>query len=382
MVIDGGGEYAITGSPPITESGTWPVELQASGGVSAFQISASVNDEITIAGIKFTGTWPSGYSGCIDLPYTNQTANWIIHDNYWTGTDGYSIGARRANHGGLIYNNYFHTTSSLARSIRIKEMESYTIVSGGHCSIMATETPGWGGLNFTFIEDNTFFATSVLTGSAAIDSSFQAKVAIRYNYFYNNFISIHGITDNRVRGNLASEIYNNTTSASAASNWILSLRSGTALVHSNALGENYVSLATIFLERAAESDWGGCADANPWDGTGDPTGYPCLDQPGRAEANGSNFTFSPDTSDIQPQTLWPIYFWDNSNSTVLETDDYFAENTDYYICSSSCVEGTDYPSGYSLYTYPHPLRGEDGANISIPGSVIITLGGSKTLTFD
>ena len=359
MTVNGGGTYAVTGTPPL-DAGTWPVEINGDGTRNAFTFEASAGEKVVIKGIKFTGTWPgSGYDGgAIRATYNNNTAIWIIHDNLWTGS-GRAIAILKANRGGLIYNNYFNDTSGGTLGIAIKEITEINPKSDGYCATLMMEAPNWGGSNFTFIEDNTWYSTVPQTGESVIDYSFAAKVVARYNYFYNGFMSIHNITNDYVRGHLASEIYENTLSASGASNWLVSIRSGTVLIHDNTLDANYYHLATIYMERTgADNTWGSCASANPWDGNGTPDGYPCLDQPGRAEANGSSFTFDPDTSNIQPQELWPIYMWDNTNSSVTESSDYFTEDVDYYICASGCVEGTDYPSGYTPYTYPHPLRGE------------------------
>lgn len=76
-------------------------------------------------------------------------------------------------------------------------------------------------------------------------------------------------------------------------------------------------------------------------------GHACCDQIGRGQNQASE----------------PCYFWDNvdhnTNSVIPNVSDYTAAgyitlNTDYYNSEKS---------GYTPYTYPHPLRGESSATI-------------------
>jgi hypothetical protein len=91
--------------------------------------------------------------------------------------------------------------------------------------------------------------------------------------------------------------------------------------------------------------WGMCNGTNPFDGNQDSSGYPCLDQLGRA----------PDADSDGIQDLEPIYEWNNlingkdiNFSLVWSvTASQVKENRDYY--------NNKQKPGYVPYAYPHPL---------------------------
>jgi hypothetical protein len=389
VVVSGGGVFGITyvtdqnedGTwPTLTaapvEDGTWPVTVTDSSNTVAFRIQASDGDEIHIRGFKFTGTWSTDHyiGGVINIYYTNEASKWIIHDNYANAEGRYIAGAR-ASRGGLIYYNYVEDAGTGTMGISIKETEGISPGSGGYCATRMMDTPNFGGSNWTFIEDNVWNSSTAQVGSSAVDFSYGARVVMRYNYFWNNFISVHNITHDNVRGCLAGEFYGNTvkdsnTSPSVGVSSAYGIRSGTHLIHDNTIdGIQY--LTTIFQERKdADSTWLDCdPGVNPWDGTDW-----CLDQPGRAKASGNTFTFggSP-ASTIQDQASYPIYIWDltllNSTGALSDSHPYTTVDEDYFYCNSNCTEGDDYPSGYTPYTYPHPWRGVAHSSQGVGGTV-------------
>ena len=79
-------------------------------------------------------------------------------------------------------------------------------------------------------------------------------------------------------------------------------------------------------------------------------GYPCCDQVGRGNAQASE----------------PIYFWGNKdhNSSAVTPVLSSAVNTDYITDSTDYYSNTQ-KSGYTAYTYPHPLRA--GESIGMHG---------------
>lgn len=375
ITINGGGAFAVIDGDPPTENGTWPVILNGNGG-RAFVIQGSSGDEIVITGIKFTGSWDNNHyvGGSVHVSNSNKTSKWIIHDNC-INASGRFIAAACARRGGLIYKNYIQDSGTGTLGIAVKEITELNPKSGGYCAQKMMDAPNWGGSDFTFIEDNVWKSSTVQTGSSAIDFSYAAKVVIRYNYFYNNFISIHNITHDYVRGCIGAEAYKNTWKDSDPSpdsgiSSAYGIRSGTHLFHNNTV-DGLQFPATIYQERkGAANTWLNCNPANPWDGT-----TWCLDQPGRAESQGSNFSFNPASSDIQEQVLWPIYLWDlnlvNNTGSLTVTHPNMTENVDYYFCDSNCTEGTDYPPGYTTYTYPHPWRVSDNTAPAAPTGLTV-----------
>lgn len=356
---DGCGEVAQPG-------GTWPVTITVSGGIDAFQISGDVaTDEIIIGGFEFVGSCDdhAWAGGCINLSARNTSSEWQIHNIKFNNTSGRAIGSYKTNKGGLIYKCYILN----GRSFRMHDTPAFNNSSGDYTLQLLTEEPNWGGSDFTFIEDCSFYATTSAAGSSQIDSSGGSKLVIRYNYFYNTWISSHGLTFGTGTPTLGWEVYENTFTGTGTANWPISFRSGTALVYDNDTNSSHYisSFIRFYVERSG--NWGSPSTSNAWDGSGT-GGDPYFGQPGSSQSSGSTFNISGNTSDILPLTLWPIYIWDNTGKTNISNGatTYLSEDTDYYSCTSSCVEGTDYPTGYSGYTYPHPWQSRSESDTISP----------------
>lgn len=223
---------------------------------------------------------------------------------------------------------------------------------------------------------------------------------------------------------MAAEVYGNTFYRSGASYQApIYFRAGTALIHDNTFTGNWQNLLKISDTMRAGS-WGSVDGTQAWDGNcqagssninatapadcGDPgvpyaTGYPMLDNIGRAQASTGAVPGSPGApSPLQPQELKPFRVWNNTGSGIgggacndgeigasheicNAGGGYITQNLDiYFSTDTSAAE-----PGYTAYTYPHPYQsggsppagGATKGSMELNGNGSVGLGGSGSLGF-
>ena len=249
---------------------------------------------------------------------------------------------------------------------------------------------GLGGANFVFIEDNVFDYTSN-TGGNCLDGNYATRFVFRYNTVIDAYLESHNGCANGCRSARAWEIYNNAMSTSSLTPYYAMLmRGGTGVIHDNTVGagyvqRDYINIDTSSMCDAVDGQCGSYGDGTGintiYDGLTRPscTAYPCQDQIGRGIDTG----FGTD------QALEPVYQWSNTGSVAVTFKEdagtcapgaYLTENTDY-------VNGAK--SGYTPYTYPHPLRGttytvtpSSGTGYSVSPVGEQTIGDGETTYFD
>jgi hypothetical protein len=239
------------------------------------------------------------------------------------------------------------------------EFVNTRVVVLGDMSLMANKI--WnqplnlGSNNAVFIEDCVF--TKTFFGNC-IDSNYGGKYVFRHNILNDCTIEAHSVQGNN-RASRSWEIYSNTINQINRVMWCpFLLRGGTGVVFNNTINGNWtttnIALDNVRSEEAIGD--GGLADGtSPWDGNEDSTGYPARDQIGRSTDSWLWTTQNPYPS----QTLDPAYCWNNkynSNDVVffvhnaVQCDRHIKENRDFY--------NNKVKSGYTPYTYPHPLTKE------------------------
>ncbi|MBI9099855.1 MAG: hypothetical protein JEY91_15350 [Spirochaetaceae bacterium] len=203
-----------------------------------------------------------------------------------------------------------------------------------------------------YIEDCTFSSTE---HANAIDSNYGGRYVFRHNILNDIYIEAHSVQGNH-RASRSWEIYDNTINQITRSMWTpMYLRGGTGVVFNNAITGNW-SLPKPTLnnkrDQTASSVCGICDGSSPWDGnTSGEGGYPCRDQIGR----GADLNLWTDANPYPPQTLDPVYGWNNT---------YNSSNVTFTVANQSPIphilEGRDFYNepkpGYIPFTYPHPLR--------------------------
>jgi len=266
----------------------------------------------------------------------------------------------------------------------------------GEGDISWTQTAGFGGSSYVFVENNWMeynFSTgsggNVIHNAEGNDCDRGGKFVWRYNYMYNIWLQTHGTGsgDGRLRGCRAAELYNNTyTGQNSGSNFdAWADTTGSGLVWGNTVTNAYNSFLTLHIPRRTNSPYTQQATPNGWGycgttqtGTGSnwdesastSTGYACLDQIGRGAGDLINNAFPNATNAATGCTsssacAWPrqasepLYIWGNSanpyqNNYILLYDQAITQNVDYYTdqgasCSgSSCTTGIG--SGTTLPT--------------------------------
>jgi len=166
-----------------------------------------------------------------------------------------------------------------------------------------------------YVENNSFFFT--VFGNLA-DQEFGSRLVFRKNYVQNVYGEVHGVhpeqgasaTDYPGLNGRSWEYYQNTfvcqpAFASTGQCYApLRLRGGTGVVFDNTF-DGYVIPPAMDNQRS-DSNWTGvngqCNGKAPWDGN-KVLGWPCVGQVGT-----STYT----SGKIQPQSLEPAYFWNNT----------------------------------------------------------------------
>jgi hypothetical protein len=202
-----------------------------------------------------------------------------------------------------------------------------------------------GTLNH-YIEDNTFYGGT----NQGIDADDASRVVYRHNVLTYSSFNTHGLDTSPV-GVRHFEVYNNTfihdgaSTAIANQSWAIWIRGGTGVIFNNQIanlaGSYWGDKAEIKLSiRGAEDvrPQGACANVR----------YPVPRQLGQNHNGSSYFTD-------------PIYIWGNTGSSVIGSGWGWGNPcgltwSNFFQFGRDAVNSGAPKAGYSIYTYPHPLR--------------------------
>jgi hypothetical protein len=247
--------------------------------------------------------------------------------------------------------------------------DGYTYGVVDHCSFLNSRVlvredgdPAWqrplslGTANAVYVEDNQFECTAHCN---AVDAGSGARYVFRYNTMRNTHVEAHSGCPSGLRATFSYEIYSNTMVATSPTYRPFLLRGGTGVIFGNVVSGSYTTPHIHVDDQRTCDGVGGLDCHDPWDRCdGDSIfdgnqpggqGYPCRDQIGR----------STDSGRYSPQSLQPLYEWDNTiqgggdvdiviNPAMCElTGEHIKEGREYY-------NDTARP-GYAPYEYPHPL---------------------------
>ena len=378
VTIQGGGSSSVIN---ITGAGAFTIPIGTSWG------------DIRICYLRLTGASTSGQdmnfergwnSLRVDHITWNTTSSRGIHVGYSTGWDD-------------VYNG-----SYVSHQKMLVDHVTYNVTSGGSPFILVygrgsrawREDDGFGTDNFIFIEDSSFTWPSYSLGHYVTDTEYAARIVFRYNTVTNGWVGTHdfGSTPNS-RGNRLVEMYNNTfTSDTYTGAYALNfVRGGTGIAFNNTI-TNYESINNPMIYRVGSGagyigvmcqdsagikmcqdgakhnastgmpDSSGSAQCTSDSGCKDATGatgkcvyidnpsgaggYPCRDQLGRGIDNAAG-----------ENTSSPLYWYNNTVNGVSNA----AFDVGGY--GAWIVSGRDYyntpKTGYTPYTYPHPLQSGD-----------------------
>ena len=362
ITLKGNGRYVIDDDHH--DVGTWPLTITLSGN-TGIEIDGDVGDFIRVTGFQFLGTAPGGTGGhgaAIYSPASNG-ADWRL-DNSRFQLAGNSV--KSEGNFGLIDHIYTYDAGCTTASwIVVSDLRADWMGNGAF-----TEPVGFGGPNFLFIEDSTFWkhCTDAATSPFVTDAQAGGKYVFRHNYVRDAATGWHGTESGAPeRGGYAFEIYENEyfwPITNDKYHTAIFHRGGTALVHNNT-ATNYQALWKSWVHRATRAwgRFGQCDGTQPHDGNAGVTnapGYPCLDQVGRGMASGTEL------DQIQPQGTSIVHIWNNTliNSGAVSHNNpsYVVEGRDYEISADDSAK----PDWYTPYPYPHPLT---QAGSSLQGDV-------------
>ena len=363
VMITGWGSCPDCGSEDPSRTWSWPTRIINNGNAAFIVNAADAADFIRISGLYIDGDPPahSYNSGA-------NTANIVLHTD---NRSLYRLANLRFNHSGNeeqsairtnalagfgVSDHIFYSASGQAFNSRFIHNTGYGGDDGD--SDWAVETQ-WGSDQFHYVEDSTFLYPTYSSPNipAGInDQQGGGRGVFRYCYIANANAGNHGTESGwPQRSGVAQEFYNNTFYGGDPGDRIfaaLLLRGGSVYFHNNTI-RNFQEMARLAVYRVSDGNGCGicgspaCVDI---DGPGPPQGYPCLDQVGRGQANGVGI------ENTQPQASNKAHFW---NNTLVNTDvaitvqdpSYITDGTDYEYSSGDSKK----PSGYTPYTYPHPL---------------------------
>jgi hypothetical protein len=351
ITLIGGGTYAVDEGHQ--DAGIWPLTITLSGN-SGIEIRGTAGEFIRVTGFQFLGAAPGGtggHGGAIYSPASNR-ADWRV-DNSRFSVNGNSV--KSEGNFGLIDHIYVYDPGCSPDSwIVVADLRFDSMGDGAF-----TQPVEFGGANFLFVEDSTFWksCTSGTPSPFAMDAQAGGKYVFRHNYLRDASVGWHGTESGAPeRGGYAFEVYENEfywTMPDNRYHTAIFHRGGTALVYDN-IATNYQALWKTWVHRATRSwgRFGQCDGTQTHDGNAglqDAPGYPCLDQVGRGMASGTGL------NEVQPQEESIVHLWGNTRintgAVIHNNPQYVLEGRDYEFSDDDSAR----PVSYEPYPYPHPL---------------------------
>lgn len=262
VTIQGQGTNSTCIQDNVPDSGTWQNQ-------SIFSVSAVANYTTRITGINFipgTRATVSG-AGIIFFAGSNTNGGRGIVDNCRFGNVRARCGIFVYGVLGVSYSNTFllNATGRFAFDVRHPNWDGSSNGDGAWA-----DSAQFGTDKFWFIEDSIIARTGTLY--EMIDTYGGGKWVIRHCTITNGRWATHGTdSSERQRGTRAIEAYNNVMTGDGVNGAALTLRSGAALVYSNAI----TGWATAFPQgvfglyayrmQCSVLVWTGAAGTNIWD---------------------------------------------------------------------------------------------------------------------
>lgn len=228
-----------------------------------------------------------------------------------------------------------------------------------------------------YVEDCTFTFTDHTTPGVFDMDQGGGRIVFRHNTVNDGFLYNHWNRSSAL-GGIKWEVYNNKfiggTFGGQDGASVMRFQAGTGVIFNNTITGYSVGLAVDELRGCGQESGASllaCGGSHAWDGNIEATGWPCLNQIGRASGKTIAQIVAGDK-----QTSSPAYAWNNgtqdkcynssaSGSACTDSIKFFRYNS----CSTNVLKATahnngnyDYVNngstsmpGYKPYTYPHPL---------------------------
>lgn len=337
--------FTIPGGVHVRGAGTGLTNVTITGTVT---INKHASRSVELSGFSFFKSGGGNSAKMFRVTGSSQYEPPLIHDNEFT-VDNAAI-FRYETNGGIIYNNIFRgewDDSAIQHKIDNDTQSWATVDTMG--------TRDASGKRNLYVEDNVFEGMV----NQATDFDDAARVVFRYNTMIHSSFNSHGLATSPI-GVRHYEIYNNTftyPNNNVNQNWHIWLRGGTGVIYDNAVedinGSQWGNKPELLLSVRAAVDGGvgGCC-----------RNWACDHQIGQNHNGNSQF-------------LDALTIWDNSGTLSHGLNDGWSNSCgqnmrDYLQNGRDFVFAANAKSGYTAYTYPHPLR-VDGARPMEPQNLRI-----------
>ncbi len=382
ITVSGGGHYAVDANH--NDAGTWPATLTTGTSVAfVMNVTTTGSGFPRLTGISMSGSPNFTYAfndndagGLFVRANSTNIASYRIDNNKFHSSSPHC--GVYGNSAGLIDHNYFWADQIEGHCIYLQDWGP-----SGNGDEAWVRPVGFGGPDFTFIEDNTMVRPGGFVNfeNSAVDAQLGAKYVFRHNYVRNGSLSMHGNSGGSwTRPPVATEVYQNTFVFESSVSWQTTMyqRAGTMLYYNNNITGYFQAWVKLWSERAAGcpngcGNWTVCDGTHPWDGNkgGGIAGYPCLDQVGRGQTpsgipgGGASCNYC-SARNLQPQQASPTRVWGNTGTYTGGCGG--TSQHGGAICNNNpttIVDGADYVfsmdasaalPGYTPYTYPHPFQ--------------------------
>jgi hypothetical protein len=322
---------------------------------------------------------------------TTPHSGWRIdHNRFWYDASftGNAVTIQGSTYGVIDHNVFDWKAQGI--NIQVTSAQSYESGMNLPGQFMWQQAADLGTANFLFIEDNQFnhITTTGIRNAIYDTAGGGGRTVIRYNTINSGFFNHHWVRGNGTTsgdwcGTLL-EVYRNVFVGAVEHNatTVGGLEAGTGVFYENQV-TGYTSGFSLTDRRAAGTETaaplGDCDGTETHDGNaGDASapGWPCLGQIGRSPGKT--------IAQIQggdKQTSLPSHFWKNGTDAGCATGGSCTDSIGVSVNPAAYIKATahdtgggfghgdvDYilggdtpKSGYTAYTYPHPLiTAQDG----------------------
>ena len=343
------------------------VTLRNDSAVEAILLVSEARDRsVEIAGLRFVSGTPSGPAGsCHHLRVVHSPGGKpvLVHDCYFeTNYVSVLFGLGWLTNGGVIWRCQFFSNYALAGGIQFKSANSGTWQTPSTFG-----TADVNGTANTYVEDCTFTGIYI----SGVDMDDNSRTVLRHCTLNNSSIYCHG-QDTSPEGVRHWEVYDNTCIYTPSGtppgfpkvayplnlqSWF-SVRGGTGIIADNVFptipNKNAIQMNVFSINRHSNSI--PCQ-----------TSYPAARQVGQTWVGAGGYAYANAPVDGKGYFRDPVYIWGNKGSAT-ESPNFVGLNQyapdecgNGQLISDYVQAGRDYilgksKSGYTKFTYPHPLR--------------------------
>jgi len=316
-------------------SGSGGTKIQHGGGDHTLvSVDAGTKKgKMDISGFWFAGAANTWNGTAMQLYGPDGWKNLRVHHNVFDGNHPWTIKGSSATHG-LIDHNTFKGSA-------------YGIMLYGNGAKDWAAPLTLGTADFFFVEDNNFDFNDFYgnTGAPVMDMDSGGRQVFRNNIVRNGMWETHDKARSGLVSANAYEIYNNQFT-SVSSKWKgLDVSAGTGVIWGNSFSSNYsIPVGAIDYKSFDPRSVRKCDGTDPADqNVAGQAGWRCQYQIGSMGEGPTAYGY-------------PLYVWKNTVNGA-EVGMKCTDGCNHVQAGRDFVNSASAKSGYTAYTYPHPLQG-------------------------